>query len=336
MAPTIIDVARRAKVSIGTASNALNGHAQVRESTRQRVQIAADALGYRPNLVARSLIERRTATIGLIVPDIANPYFAELTRGIERGASEAGLAILLANARNDVAAQAQALSALLDRRVDGLVLVPVGDESDLAGLDGPSTPPVVLADRTVHGWRGDSVTSDPSHTMRLAVDHLVGLGHRHIAVLAGDPSTSTGRERAAATRRRLAHHRLDAVEMLPTAFDLDAGLEATRSIILASAATAIVATADVLALGAIEALRGERPISVIGVDGIAFGRLVTPALTVVAQPTEQLGQLAARRLVERLAGAAVRGRVRLRGPLVVRDSTSPLATTSLERTAGRR
>ena len=166
MAATIIDVARRAQVSVGTASNALTGRRPVRESTRQRVQAAADELGYRPNLVARSLIQRRTGTIGLVVPDVANPYFAELTRGVERRISEAGFGVLLADARNDTKVEGEALDALLDRRVDGLVLVPVGFDTDVSGRLARADVPVVLADRTVRDWAGDSVTSDHSHTMR--------------------------------------------------------------------------------------------------------------------------------------------------------------------------
>lgn len=328
MATTIIDVARTAQVSIGTASNALSGRRPVREATKQRVQAAADQLGYRPNLVARSLIQRRTGTIGLVVPDVANPYFAELTRGVERRISEARCGVLLADARNDPEVEAEALETLLDRRVDGVVLVPVRYDAVQALRLAEIDVPVVLTDRTLPGWQGDAITADHAQSMRLAVDHLVGLGHQHIALLSGDQTTSTGRERAAATRRRLARHGLTPRSEHPSPFSLDAGAEAAREVLADRQATAIVATADLLALGAIETLQAAkvsvpRQMSVVGVDGIVYGRLSSPALTTIAQPSEELGSLAADRLLARLAGGEPQGRCRRRGELVIRASTAP-------------
>src|SRR5215211_2634798 len=187
--PSVVKVAQQAGVSTATAARALGSYGSVSEKARQRVLAAAEALSYRPNGLARSMITGLTRTIGMVVPDIENPFFSRAVRGMADVAHEQGSQVLVLNTDEDVESELQALTVLTERRVDGLVIAPT-DAADRSALEGviKSGIPVVLLDRTVRGLAADSVGIDNRAAAREAVERLVDLGHKDNALLTGAPS----------------------------------------------------------------------------------------------------------------------------------------------------
>lgn len=327
MAVTIRDVARTAGVSVSTVSRVLTGNAPVAPERRRRVVRATRALGYRPNVIARSLKQRRTTTLALVVPDITNLFFAEVARGVEDAAHRLGYALILCNAENDLRKERRYLEVLRERQVDGLVLVPVGDRSSVR--ETWTDLPLVLMDRVVPGLRVDAVACDNESGVRLAVRHLVRLGHRRIGFIGGPRGLSTAEERARGFLAGLREAGLRRATVARGPFAFETGLRAMERMLRARPRpTAVVASSDVMALGAIRAVYragGSVPetVSVVGYDGIAAAALVQPPLTTVAQPMLEMGRRAVELLVARITGTGGRlQRLLLRPQLVVRESTA--------------
>ena len=327
---TTHDVAARAGVSQPTVSLVLskNPTARVAADTRERVLRAAEELGYRPNVIARSLVRRRSYAIGLVVPDLANQFFAHVVSGAERVAAEAGYAVLLCEQRG--AGIESHLDALRARQVDGLILDAAGASSipeDL--LDGIN---VVLIDQPSQRWPG--VASDAEGAGRMAAEHLVGLGHRRIAFVgpSADVHSFRMRERGFTRALREAGLGIDSDLLRRAPATVAGGTAAMRALLARKEApTAVFFANDLLALGAYKACAQlgvsiPRDVSVVGCDDIEFAQLVTPELTTVAVPARELGARAARLLVRDLAGDAVAPSQQTRPlpvRLVVRGSTGP-------------
>ena len=201
--PTISDVARRAGVSPVTVSRVINHVAHVNPTTRAAVERAIAELGYVPNVVARSLRSRRTRTLGLLLPDITNPFWTTVARGVEDSAHSHGYSAFLCNTDENPAKQRDYLSAVLSQRVDGVILAPC--DSDVRGLATlvEQNVPLVLVDRTVAGLDTDTVGTDSMSGARALVRHLTGLGHRRIGILCGPPTVSTAESFRTITCRRL-------------------------------------------------------------------------------------------------------------------------------------
>ncbi|EHR61871.1 LacI family DNA-binding transcriptional regulator [Saccharomonospora cyanea] len=347
--PSLIDVARAAEVSTATAGRALGGYGQVSERARERVLRAAAELGYRTNSLARSMITGSTHTIGVIVTDVANPFFAMALRGITDVAHPAGFEVLLVNTGRNVEAEQRAVTVMSEKRVDGIIVAaarPSRGRHLKQTID--AGVPVVLLDREVSGVsEADTVTIDNEHAAGEATRHLLELGHRRIGLVteAGD---EFDRLRRPGNRRK---------GLLPSALRLrgylraleDAGLPVEESLVatarydresayeaagrllaLPEPPSAVLCTDNVLASGAYRAvqdsgLRIPEEISVVGFDDEPWTTLVRPALTVVEQPDYELGLRAGRQLLHRLdggSGSAKPQSVRLRATLVVRDSTA--------------
>jgi LacI family transcriptional regulator len=318
--PTIPDVARRAGVSTATAARALGGYGAVSESARDAVLAAAEELGYQRNELARAMITGRTNTIGLVIADIENPFFARAARGVSDAARAAGFEVILTNTDEDAAVERSNLQLLLAKRVDGLLIAPTSaDGTHLAGVAQGGCP-VVLFDRRVEGLTLDTVLVDNVAAARDVVERLLAAGHRRIAMVTGGSrpdertqdrlSVSTGDDRVDGYLAALTAAGTDEPRTyLRTAAqnpDIAFGLT-TELLGLPSPPTAVFASDSRVALGVLKAIRAAgldvpRDISMVGFDDADWTSVVNPAISVVAQPTYELGRRAAELLLARIAG----------------------------------
>ncbi|MDQ3556052.1 MAG: LacI family transcriptional regulator [Gemmatimonadota bacterium] len=330
------DVARLAGVSQPTVSLVLGGNprARVADATRTRVLRAAEELGYRPNLLARGLVRQRSYAVGVLVPDLANPFFAEVVRGVERVAAGQGYAVLLSDARETP--PEKQLEALRARLVDGVILEGIGAAllSNRA-LDGLN---VVLIDEPSERWPG--VASDALSAGRLVAEHLLGLGHRAFGFVgpATDVFSFRMRERGFFSALRDAGVR-PASGWVRRAPPTVGGGEAAMRKLLAEKQrpTAVFCVNDLIALGALKAslvkgVRVPEQLSLMGCDDIEMARVVTPELSTVAVPTREMGARAARLLLRQIgddAGAGPRPSRLLPVHLVLRGTTAPAPDASI-------
>jgi LacI family transcriptional regulator len=328
MPVTIKDVARAAGVSASTVSRALSMPDLVLPRTRERVQRAADELGYHPNRAARGLITGRTGNIGLIVPDLTNPFFPGVVKGVQSRARESDFSVFLADTDEDPTAEAGLVRAL-SKQVDGIVLCsPRMAEEDLRSVIGET--PVVMLNRRV--GQIPAITIDNADGIRQAVAHLAALGHRRIAYVAGPRLSWSNRERARALRSVTAATGIDLVEVGNFAPQFAGGI-AAADLVLAAGVTAVIAYNDLVALGLLNwfATRGVKvpeAISVMGFDDIVLSGMVSPSLTTVAQPQEPIGRAGVDMLLQLLEDperAAV-ARRELPSQLMVRHSTGRAPT----------
>ena len=325
MAVTIKDVARAAGVSPSTVCRALSTPELVRAETRERVQRSAAELDYSPNRAARGLITGRTGNLGLIVPDLGNPFFPGVVKGIQARAREADYAVFLADTDEDPAAEAQ-LVRTLAKQVDGIVLCsPRMSEQELRGV--AALTPVVLLNRRV--GRLPAITFDNVDGMRQAVTHLTALGHRRIAYVAGPRASWSNRERVRGLRLAITAAGAELIEVGPVQPQFDGGVAAADQV-LAAGVTAVIAYNDVIALGLLSRLnvRGiavPAAISVLGFDDIALSAMVHPSLTTVGLPMKSCGRAGVDLLLGLLQDPDRFGSTRreLGTQLMVRGSTGP-------------
>jgi LacI family transcriptional regulator len=334
------DVAARAGVSIATVSRALRGQSNVDPHTRQRVEDAARRLSYRPSGVARSLRLRATRTIGVIVTDIGNPYYAQLVSAVEDAARERRYSVLLADGRREPEREIESLEVLAERGVDGLIIASTAmTQRHRARIrDVPCPVVIVNAESTVAVV--PAVLSDNEAGGRLAAQHLLALGHRRLAYLAAPtPRDWVARERVAGVRSALREAGLppSVITVAAQNESVDAGGEAaTKALSARRPPTALLCFNDLAALGALRAARAmglavPADISVVGFDDIEIARHADPPLTTVHQDTESMGRWALASLCERidrgreaeagLVGGTPGPTVRLPVRLVARSST---------------
>jgi DNA-binding LacI/PurR family transcriptional regulator len=325
---SIHDVAARAAVSVATVSRSLRAPQTVREDTRARVLAAAAELGYEPNRAARGLITGRTGNVGVIVPDLGNPYFHGVLKGAQARAREADYAVFVADGQED-AAEEEALIRAMGKQVDGIVLCSSRlAPATLERLE--PTPTLVLLNRRVAGR--PSVIVDSAAGMRQAMRHLAELGHVRCAFVAGPRRSWSNRERLRGLRACARAAGAELITIGPVAPQFGSGA-AVADRVLGTGATAVLAYNDLVAVGILSALaelgvRVPGELSVVGFDDIPLAAMVTPPLTTVAAPTEVAGRVAVEALLERLDGgvADVPAPVhRLEPKLVVRGTTAPPA-----------
>jgi LacI family transcriptional regulator len=304
----MVDVARRARVSLKTVSRVVNREPGVAETTAERVRATIDALSFRRHEGAAHL--RRgstTASLGVVLMDIANPFYSALTRAVEEVAVGHGFLVFAGSSDEDVVRERQLALALCARRVDGLLVVPAGDDQRYLRAEVSAGTPVVFVDRPGVGLSADAVLVDNAGGVRAAVEHLAAHGHRRIAFLGDNPAIYTARERLAGFGRGMVAigRPGDAglVEMGPhTAQSVGAALTRFRS--ERDPATALVTGNNritLLALRALATMRGWRP-ALIGFDDLELADLVRPSLTVIEQDASELGRIAAELLFARIAG----------------------------------
>ena len=305
---TIIEVAKLAEVSVTTVSHVINETRFVAPETRARVLQAMQELGYRPNSLARSLRVGSTLTLGLILPDSANPYFAEIGREIEAAAFNSGFNVILCNSEGDDIKEKHYISVLTNRQVDGIIFVSAGGNSDVVERLIATQRPFVVVDRDLPDAPADTVLVDNYQGAYLATRFLLELGHRRIACISGPLAVSSSSRRVNGYRQALEefHVPYDAALVIPGDFHAQAGYEAVNALLhIPQPPSAFFACNDLMGYGALKALHeaGKRipqEAMVIGFDDIELSSFVYPSLTTVHQPKDLIGRRTVEILIERI------------------------------------
>jgi LacI family transcriptional regulator len=332
---TIREVAESAGVSYATVSHVINNTRLVSPETRERVLAAMDALNYRPNALARSLRQGKTNTLGLVLPDSANPFFAEISRSIEDEAFKRGYSVFLCNTERDTQRELFYVDVLSNRQVDGIIFVAAGDQADSLDFLLHRNMPVVMIDRNLSNVEVDAVLTDNQLGGYLATRHLLELGHTQIACIAGPSSITPSAERIIGYRRALEEAGISYDETLVLRGDYHAqsGMDITNSILsMHPRPTAIFALNDLMALGALRAAAEAgcsvpEDLAVVGYDDLEIAHFTNPPLTTIAQPKKAIGVQAINLLVGRMSQKnRPPSRVILPPELIVRRSTQPHAS----------
>jgi DNA-binding LacI/PurR family transcriptional regulator len=325
-APTIHDVAELAGVSKSVVSRVLRGNGSVSAASRDAVMRAARSLGYRPNAVARSLVQGRTSNVGVLVSDLHNVFFAEILDGIDAVAGGAGYRMLIVTGNRDADAEAAALETLLQLRTDGVILVGPRLPAEVVSGAGRQVPLAVVGNpRRVP--RADGIVNDDVRGAELAVEHLAALGHTRIAMIDGANGAGAAERRAGyeAAMRRLGLG--DRIRVAAGDFTEDGGYGGALRLLEGSPPTAILASNDQAAVGALTALEEAgldvpRDISLVGYDNTALASLRQISLTTIDQPRRQLGEMAMKAVLRRIERPDARTRRLVLEPeLVVRATT---------------
>ena len=335
---TLRDVATAAGVHPATASRALNPGTRllVSEETARRVSEVAERLGYRPNPVARSLRTRRSHTIGVLIPDINNPLFPPIVRGIEDRLAEHGYVALIGNTDADLARERLIFDQMRARHVDGFVLATATAGSPILAEAAEGDVPVVLVNRTSQDYPFSSVSVDNEQGVRAAVAHLASLGHTRIGHIAGPQNVSTGTARFRGFQAGMTAHKLPVTDeqvVYASAYSLEEGVRCGRELLeRGGGLTAVVAGNDMLAVGCYGAfdelgLRCPEDVSIIGFNDMPFVDRLRPPLSSVRFPHYQLGTEAATLLIERIGAQDSPVKILFLAPeLIARGSTAQPAT----------
>ena len=333
---TIRDVAQRAGVSPMTVSRVINESELVSADTRRRVEDAITELGYVPSRLARGLSAKRTGTLAVIVPDVANPFFTLIVRGAEEVARRAGYRAILCDTRADLTVEREVIEEMLAHRVEGILIAPVSDRSRehlrrLTAFDVP----FVLVDRTVPGVEADAVLGDSEEGAQRLVEHLLSLGHRRVGMIVESDDVSTARDRRIGYEAALRAAGIPAAAELVARASVDPSggyVGMRRLLALDEPPTAVFTVNNLVALGAIEAVRAaalEVPddVALVCFDDIEYASRLHPFLTVMEQPAETFGTLGTQLLLERIDGraSATRRTVVLPAEFVVRRSCGAAA-----------
>lgn len=330
--PTLHDVATRAGVSKSLVSLALSGSPRVSDDSRARIESAAAELGYRPNAAARSLKVRRSQTIGVLILDLHNPVFAEILDGVQIEVRKRGYSTMLISGGVDPDIERAEIDTLLRFQIEGLILISHRLPAEALRAIATEVPTVIVTRDDIAVDTMDTVSNDDVAGARLAVDHLVYLGHTHITHLSGGDNP-VAQLRAEGYRRAMSDHGLeDNIRVVPGGLTDTAGYQAAVSA-LADSPTALFVANDIAAMGAIAAVENSGlsvpdDVSVIGYDGISLGGMRRVNLTTVEQPLADLGRRAAERILDRIESPespAIRERVSAR--LVVRGTTAPASSS---------
>jgi DNA-binding LacI/PurR family transcriptional regulator len=328
---SIKDVARAAGVSHPTVSRALRGSPLVPPGTAQQIRRTAEVMGYKPSAVARSLVTRKSWTIGLVVASIADPFYGEITSGIEEVASLNGYSVILANSPIDPAREIAAVRSLEGHRVDGILVTASRVGESYLAISSEMQIPIVLINNQHDGEFVYSVCIDNIAGAVAATKHLIELGHNKIAYLGDRLGFQTDKERYAGYRKALAD---DGIPFHKDWVVYGDGLpegsaEAVERLLsLSRTPTALFCYNDMSALGAIEAARNKglrvpEELSLIGFDDLFFSRYMQPGLTTIRQPRREMGRKAMGILLSLLAGEDPEKQVSIHGELVVRSSSKP-------------
>ncbi len=338
MSVTLKDVAKRAGVSAATASRVVGNYGYVSEETRQRVLAAVQELNYRPNVVARSMVTKSTRTIGMVVTDITNPFFAQLARGVEKVSWEHGYTLILANTDEDIHHEQAIVQVLQDKQVDGLVVVPASSTESshlLAVVD--QNIPLVLADRLVNGCSVDVVMVNNEEGAYEAVCHLASLGHKRIGMILDNLDISTNQERLEGYRKAIRDSGLEVDDHLVRSCQFthqSAYAIASELVRQNNPPDALFTANNFMTIGAIHAiqeagLRIPEDIALVGFDDLDWNSLYPPQLTVVAQPVREMGRIAAQRLLARIAEeSGPPQQIRLNTEFIIRQSCGAQAQIS--------
>jgi LacI family transcriptional regulator len=307
--PTVLDVAKRAGVAPITVSRVINNSGYISQATRERVEAAVKELGYFPNTIARGLRSKRTRTLALVVTDITNPYFTLMARGVEDVAGDSNYTVVYCNTDESESKEEKYANILAQRQVDGVLLVPSAGNAKTIHFLATNDIAVVVLDRRVPGVEVDVVRADSEEGANRLTQLLIALGHERIAAITGSQNASTSVDRVAGYRRALRESGLKRNELVYYgAFNQQTGYEFTKQAMLHTPRpTAIFGANNFITIGIIKALQELKldvpgDVSVVGFDDLPEAMLVSPFLTVAAQPAYEMGRMAAERLLKRIAG----------------------------------
>jgi LacI family transcriptional regulator len=330
--PTVLDVAKRAGVAPITVSRVINNSGYISQATRERVESAVKELGYVPNTLARGLRSKRTKTLALVVTDITNPYFTLMARGVEDAAGASDYTVVYCNTDESEAKEEKYANILAQRQVDGVLLVPSCGNIKTINFLISNDINVVTIDRHVSGVEIDSVRSDSEDGAYRLIKLLIRLGHERIAMITGPKDVSTSVDRVAGYQRALIESGLGNNEhVYYGAFIQESGYELTRQAMMhPSQPTAIFGGNNFITIGIIKALHDLNigvpgDISVVGFDDLPESMLLSPFLTVAAQPAYEMGRVATELLLKRISGEQSGGYENLILPteVIERASTGP-------------
>ena len=342
MRVTIQDVASDAGVSAMTVSRVINESPRVKPDTRERVEASIAKLGYVPNRLARGLLQRKTHAFGVIVPDVANPFFTLVVRGVEQVAWRAGYHVILCDTQGDLERERGYLEDMVAFQVEGVLIAPVGDRSrPQIRLLTRNSVPFVLIDRSITGFEADLVQGDSVAGARQLVEHLIELGHRRIGMVTETSEVSTARDRLQGYCEALENAGIENDPELvveSSTIDPDAAREATlRLLSLTEPPTAIFAVNNIAVVGVVEAARRQKleipdDLALVCFDDIEHVSRLYPFLTVMAQPAETYGTIATQLLLDRLGGRVDQRRriVVLPADFIVRKSSGAPAPEPAE------
>lgn len=334
-------MAKLAGVSTGTVSHVINNTTPVKEKLRQRVLDAIEQLQYQPSKLAQGLRRNQTSMVGMIIPDINNPFFPAVVRGAEDLAYQNSFHLVLCNADNDPAKEIAYLRELRAYRVAGLLLIPsvMSQVTSLSNIELKSVP-VVCLDRRPSNWEGDSVIVNNAKGTEEATNYILEMGHRQIAMITGSLHLTNAVGRLEGFRTALQKHglKIDQEYIQESRFDRLSGYEKMRVLLrLRPRPTAVMAANDLIALGALAALREARlkcpkDISLVGFDDLEVTEFIDPPLTTVAQPGYQMGAKGMGLLLKRLKGIASKPEdVVLTPELKIRQSVGRIQIHAMEK-----
>ncbi len=338
MSCTLTDIARKIGVSVSTVSRVLHDDTKkykISEETQALVRQAAEELGYTPNKLARGLRLSKTHQIGVIVPDISNPFFATMVKSVSKEARKAGYSIIVADSDEDANVEGDSLKAFLENRVDGFLVAAVGQNDAHIREVVNKRAPLVMLDRWFEDLAVDAVSVDNVKGGMLATQHLIREGHRKIAFIRGLRGTNASDGREQGYRTALTTAGLPVGDRYIVGDDfgtLNGYLESKSLLQLPDPPTAIFAAGDLIALGVLQALREEsvpvpKKISLVTFDDPSFASYLSPPLTAIEQPIETMGEIGVKLLIRRMRDpdAEVK-RVLLEPRLIVRESVARLST----------
>lgn len=326
---TIKDVAREVNVSVTTVSRVLNNKPDVSDDTKKKIKNAIEKLGYNPNGIARGLVLQKTHTIGLIIPDINNPFFPEVIKGIEKKSKELGYSLIFYDTDNNKEDEQEAIKLLKSKQVDGIILSLSLENRDILKRLEKQDFPVVQIDRKINESIYPSVTIDNTKSAYKATNYLIELGHTKIGHITGDLSTETAVERLDGFRLALSEKGIlcPAEWILQGDYSKNSGKDAMEKIIkYKNRPTALFIANDLMAFGAYEAIFNNNlhipeDFSIVGHDNIDITSFVRPGLTTMDQPKYKLGQLAAELLIKAIKNEAHEDDIILQNDLIIREST---------------
>jgi DNA-binding LacI/PurR family transcriptional regulator len=328
---SIKDIARVAKVSHSTVSRALHNSSLVNQQTGERIRQIAREKGYRPSAVARSLVTKRTKTIGVVVTRIADPFIAEVVNGIEEVANDHGYSVFLANSNANPDREVKVVHSFHERRVDGILVTASRVGALYMPLLAEMKVPTVLINNQHPGDFVHSVTIDNPAASRQATEHLISLGHKRIAYIGDQFGFQSDTERFAGYRSALEVADIPFLPDLTVHGDgkAEGGMRAMeRLLTLPEPPTAVFCYNDMSALGALRAihahgLRVPDDISVVGFDDLFIALYSNPSLTTISQPMRQMGTMAMEILLKLFSGSNSKTNIKVQGQLIVRESTAP-------------
>ncbi|MED1512495.1 LacI family DNA-binding transcriptional regulator [Bacillus proteolyticus] len=331
MKPTIYSVAEEAGVSISTVSKVINRTGNISERTRRNVLQVMDELNYHPSVVASALTGKQTKIIGLLIPDISNPFFAEVARSIEDRSYELGFHVMICNTDNDAQKEKKYLSLLTRQRIDGLIIASAFRNASLLENMVKQDVPVSLIASEIYNLSVNTVTVDDYKGAYLATSYLLSLQHRKIAIITEDAKSNQLRLRAFKDVMKEEGIIVSRDYVVKTKATIQSGYESAKQLLrLPERPTAIFACNDLLAIGVMKVAKEEglnipEDLSIIGFDNTVLSTTTTPMLTTIAQPMKQMGTRVVEMLVEEMKHPKLcKKRLLLTPELIIRQSTCPL------------